>query len=192
MLSFLRGIKKMASLAIRTKLSSPPCDPFSRVANTIGGLILAEPRAKQSSSAIARKVTHAMHAFFDAKDAQGRKARVLLMRHLIEIEAQEAKLEAADVPSASDFISTTEAAKILGFSRPYVVMLIDQGQIPGAILSTGGHRRVSMAAILALQQKHSKDQDAPSIRKDGQQTGAYDTPEATVVRRIKALSKKKR
>ena len=186
------GHQKMASLTIRTKQSSTPCDPFSRVANAIGGLILAEPRTKQSSVAIARKVTHAMHAFFDAKDAQGRKARVLLMRHLIEIEAQEAKLVADAEPSANDFISTTEAARLLGFSRPYVSMLVDQGQIAGAILSTGGHRRVPRAAILALQQKQAHDQAAPSMQQDGQESGAYDTPEATVVRRIKALAKKKR
>ena len=71
-------------------------------------------------------------------------------------------------------------------------MLVDQGQIAGAILSTGGHRRVPRAAILALQQKQAHDQAAPSMQQDGQESGAYDTPEATVVRRIKALAKKKR
>ena len=166
----------MTALTTRTKPPLFPCDPFSRVADAIGGLILAELHAKRSSGALARKVNHAMHVFFDAKDAQGRRARLLLMRHLIEIEAQEAKLVADVNQFSDDMISTTEAASILGFSRPYVVMLVDQKQLRGATLSAGGHRRLSTL----------------SFREEGQETGAYQTPEDTVARRIKALTKKKR
>ena len=182
----------MTALTTRTKPPLFPCDPFSRVADAIGGLILAELHAKRSSGALARKVNHAMHVFFDAKDAQGRRARLLVMRHLIEIEAQEAKLVADVNQFSDDMISTTEAASILGFSRPYVVMLVDQKQLRGATLSAGGHRRIPRAAVLAWQQKQMKGLSTLSFREEGQETGAYQTPEDTVARRIKALTKKKR
>jgi excisionase family DNA binding protein len=45
--------------------------------------------------------------------------------------------------------ATAQAAELLGYSRPYVAMLIDQNKLTGVTVSAGGHRRVSRAGICA-------------------------------------------
>ena len=50
--------------------------------------------------------------------------------------------------AAKDLISTAQAAELLGYSRPYVVMLIDQNKLKGATVSAGDHRRVSRAVVM--------------------------------------------
>jgi excisionase family DNA binding protein len=66
-----------------------------------------------------------------------------------------------------DLICTAQAAELLGYSRPYVAMLIGQKKLQGATVSAGGHRRLSRA--------------------EGQKIGAYKSTEADAVRRIKVL-----
>lgn len=57
------------------------------------------------------------------------------------------------VAIADNFIGTAQAAELLGYSRPYVAMLIDQKKLMGATVSAGGLRRVSRAAVLAWKAK---------------------------------------
>ena len=58
-------------------------------------------------------------------------------------------------------LSTADAAKILGFSRTYIAMLVDNGKLPGAIVSDGGHRRVPQSAVLDYQaMKDAKNKGA--------------------------------
>jgi excisionase family DNA binding protein len=93
------------------------------------------------------------------------------------------------VDSANDLISTAQAAELLGFSRPYVAMLIDQNKLAGATVSAGGHRRVSRAAVLDWKAKHQVIGKATDLRTDGEKAGAYKSSEADVMRRVKALEK---
>ena len=68
---------------------------------------------------------------------------MLLIRHLVGIESEVAGLELSKkIAAPSDLIGTAQAAQMLGYSRPYVAMLIDQNQLKGATVSAGGHRRV--------------------------------------------------
>jgi excisionase family DNA binding protein len=48
-------------------------------------------------------------------------------------------------------LSTADTAEILGFSRTYVAMLVDNGRLPGATLSEGRHRRVPRSTVLQYQ-----------------------------------------
>src|SRR5665811_2439004 len=77
------------------------------------------------------------------------------------------------------------AAELLGYSRPYVAMLIDQNKLKGATVSAGGHRRVSRAAVLEWKDKHQVSGKATDLRTEGQKIGAYKSTEADVVRRVK-------
>ena len=76
-----------------------------------------------------------------------------LARHLTALRVGEFEVAIRDVESqtvgierpktlatANDLISTAQAAELLGYSRPYVAMLIDQNKLKGAIVSAGGHR----------------------------------------------------
>jgi excisionase family DNA binding protein len=98
---------------------------------------------------------------------------------------------AAANANTSDLISTAQAAQLLGYSRPYVAMLIDQNKFKGATVSTGGHRRVPRAAVVAWQVKHQVTRKADDLRTAGQKTGTYKSTEAGVVRRVKAIAKKR-
>jgi excisionase family DNA binding protein len=76
-------------------------------------------------------------------------ARLQLIRHLVDVESQTLGIEGPKaLGTANDLISTAQAAELLGYSRPYVAMLIDQNKLKGAIASAGGHRRVSRAAVM--------------------------------------------
>ena len=69
---------------------------------------------------------------------------MLLRRHLVGLESGVTDLEISKkIAAPSDLIGTAQAAQMLGYSRPYVAMLIDQNQLKGATVSAGGHRRVS-------------------------------------------------
>ena len=89
--------------------------------------------------------------------------------------------KAATVEQAAEdpLLSTADAAKILGFSRTYVAMLIDNGKLPGAIVSDGGHRRVPQSAVLDYQAvKDAKKKGAGSdYREAGKAAGMYNIPE---------------
>jgi excisionase family DNA binding protein len=53
---------------------------------------------------------------------------------------------AVHVTAVPDMLSTSQAAEILGISRPTVVALIDNGHLPAVRL--GSHRRLKLADVL--------------------------------------------
>jgi excisionase family DNA binding protein len=113
-----------------------------------------------------------------------------LIRHLVDIESQTVGVEMpTSVTAANDQISTAQAAELLGYSRPYVAMLIDQNKLKGATVSAGGHRRVSRAAVLDWKATHQVTDKTADLRSEGQKAGVYKSTEADVVRRIKAIAK---
>ncbi len=62
----------------------------------------------------------------------------------------------AQVPPASEWISTQEAANRCGFSRPFVAALLDSGTYTGKVHRTaGGHRKVLASEFEALVAKAS-------------------------------------
>ena len=116
-----------------------------------------------------------------------------MIRHLVEIESQDAGIDIPDkLSTADDLISTAQAAGILGYSRPYVAMLIDQQKLKGATVSAGGHRRVSRAAVLDWIDKHQVAGKTVDLRTTGRKIGAYKSSEADAVRRVKALASSRR
>jgi excisionase family DNA binding protein len=131
-------------------------------------------------------IANALHQFLDATTPQSRSARLQLMRHLVDIESHTAGMEVpASVAAANDLISTAQAAALLGYSRPYIAMLIDQNRLKGATVSAGGHRRVSRAAVLDWKAQHQVVGKALSLRSEGQKAGAYKSTEADVLLRVK-------
>lgn len=53
-------------------------------------------------------------------------------------------------------LSPAEAAELLGLSRPFVVRLLDQGEIPSERLPRSRHRRVMLSDIVAFQAKRDR------------------------------------
>lgn len=170
-------------------------DPLGPLADAIGSM----------TGTLSGQVASALHQVLEAPTPQSRSTRLMLIRHLVDIESQTLGIEIPKVratpatpatPSAPkttvitpDLISTAQAAQLLGYSRPYVAMLIDQNKLKGATVSAGGHRRVPRAAVLNWQAKHQVTSKAADLRTEGQKTGAYKSTEADVVRRVKAIAK---
>lgn len=72
------------------------------------------------------------------------------MAKLANAPASKGLSKAKDQP-ASDWISTQEAANRCGFSRPFVVALLDSGTYAGKVhRSSGGHRKVLANEFEAL------------------------------------------
>ena len=169
----------MPTAASLGKTSAHPYDPLEPLANAIGSM----------TGTLSFQVANALHQVLEATTPQSRNARLVLIRHLVDIESQTAGIEVPKtLATANDLISTAQAAQLLGYSRPYVAMLIDQNKLKGATVSSGGHRRVSRAAVLDWKNKHQVTGKATGPRAVGQKIGAYKSTEAAVVRRVKALA----
>lgn len=155
-------------------------DPLWPLADAIGSM----------TGAVPKNVARALHQVLEATTAQSRDARLQLIRHLVDVESQAAGVGVpASVASADDLISTAQAAELMGYSRPYVAMLIDQNKLEGATVSAGGHRRVPRASVMDWTAKHQVSAKAHDLRTAGHKAGAYKSPEADVLRRVKALGK---
>ena len=174
------------------RVNSParPYDPLKPLAEAIGSVLTDS--AGKNQAALSSKVSRALHQVLEARTPQSHSARMLLIRHLVDIESQDAGIEIPkSIATASDLIGTAQAAELLGYSRPHVAMLIDQNQLKGATVSKGGHRRVSRAVVLEWKEQHQASGKGADLRTKGQKIGAYKSPEAEVVRRVKALAKRR-
>lgn len=180
----------MPTPVARVKSPAQSYDPLKPLVEAIGSVLADTVGKKQAtSSGLSSKVSRALHQVLEARTPQSRSARMLLIRHLVDIESQEAGIEIPKMAAtANDLIGTAQAAQLLGYSRPYVAMLIDQNQLKGATVSKGGHRRVSRATVLAWKEQHQVAGKGANMRTEGQKIGAYKSPEAEVVRRVKALA----
>lgn len=158
-------------------------DPLKSLAKAIGSALGTNGR----SSATA--VHQVLHQVLESATLQSRNTRMQLIRHLVDIEAGQAGITApvsAPVQAAADLISTAEAADLLGYSRPYVAMLIDQHQLEGATKSPGGHRRVPRASVMEWKARHQV-QNPGNLRTESIKTGAYAASEAEAIKRIRKL-----
>ena len=74
-------------------------------------------------------------------------------------------------------LSTSEAAEILGVSRPTLVRLLESGEIP--FDQPGRHRRVRLADVLAYQERARRRRAAglDQMVADAEDAGLYDLPE---------------
>jgi hypothetical protein len=80
------------------------------------------------------------------------------------------------VMATAEEVSTGVAARMLGFSRPHVVTLMDTGRLKGRRVNK--HRRVRLASVIAF--KHEMDRRDGLLRELtalSQEMGLYDIPE---------------
>jgi excisionase family DNA binding protein len=83
-------------------------------------------------------------------------------------------------------LSTSEAASLLGVSRPTLVRLLEAGEIPFS--QPGRHRRVRLADLLAYQQRASRGRAVllDQMVADSEDAGLYDLPGEAPFERLPA------
>ncbi len=57
-------------------------------------------------------------------------------------------------------ITTSEAASLLGLSRPHVAMLCDQGHLGPVEVTKGGQRRVTRVSVLAYRERQTRERSS--------------------------------
>ena len=77
-----------------------------------------------------------------------------LARLIQEMLAQIGKGQAVVVVPVESELTTSQAAGILGVSRPFLVELLEQGEMPFHLVGT--HRRVRLADVLAYRQERER------------------------------------
>jgi excisionase family DNA binding protein len=73
---------------------------------------------------------------------------VMLVRSVLEEMAQGNAVSLSSIPKE---LTTQQAATVLGVSRPFVIKLIDEGEL--AYRRVGSHRRITLAEVLAYQER---------------------------------------
>jgi excisionase family DNA binding protein len=81
----------------------------------------------------------------------------LALKLLIEILKQMASGNAVSIVPLRKEVTTHEAADILNVSRPFVIGLLEKGDIP--FRKVGTHRRIPLAALLEYKCKTDAVQD---------------------------------
>ncbi len=132
-------------------------------------------------------VVKALHELLDGADDTARATRTQVQLHLVRVAEQ---LVAAAAKSEAKMLSTEQAAKLMGCSRPYAAMLIDRNVLAGGVTSAGGHRRVPEKSVVEWIQNQPKPgkRDA-DYRAAARKAGMYDIPEKAYVNSMRARRK---
>ncbi|MBK9179794.1 MAG: helix-turn-helix domain-containing protein [Acidimicrobiales bacterium] len=143
-------------------------------ASVLSSAVRVEPKKaeRESAAEVARAVRGRTHSFtLQLPDGTS----VPLPRALVEVlrasAGEMADGHAVTVLPSEVSLTPAEAAELLGLSRPFIVRLLDEGEIPSERLPRSRHRRVLLSDVLAFQAKRER-------RKEGRRRIAATVEEA--------------
>lgn len=129
----------------------------------------------------ADKLAEAIKELLDGDGAASRDLRLAMSIHLVQVAN---KAEPKSKGKSDPMLTTEEAAKLMGRSRPWVAMLIDSNELPGAEVSRGGHRKVPKSSVLDWLARNKLEGSA-DYRKAGRDTGIYEVEDTLVVKALR-------
>lgn len=93
---------------------------------------------------------------------------------LVQVATAMARGQGVTVIPRNAMLTTQEAADLLGISRPTLVRLLADGEMPYE--HRGRHRRVMLADLLAYQQRMRQErrESLDRMAREGQESGLYD------------------
>lgn len=110
-----------------------------------------------------------------APDAAAEEASMqALLEVLLQAGEALARGHTVQVMAIDEEITTQQAAEVLGVSRPYLIRLLERGEIP--YQKVGSHRRVRLAEVLAYKQRRDAERRRAlqELTRMSQQLGLYD------------------
>jgi excisionase family DNA binding protein len=93
---------------------------------------------------------------------------------------------AISITAQHTVLTTTEAAELLGVSRPTLVRMLESGDIP--YTQPGRHRRVRLDDVLSYRQRsrRARATGLDEMVRRSEEDGIYDLPESATVERLPA------
>ena len=132
-------------------------------------------------------VVKALHDLLDGADDTARATRTQVQLHLVRVAEQLVAAAVKKEPKESKMLSTEQAAKLMGCSRPYAAMLIDRHVLAGGVISAGGHRRIPERSVVEwIQSQPKPGKRDGDYRAAARTAGMYDIPEKAYVKTVKA------
>ena len=173
-----------------TALTSGKAHDLMRVKRDSLGLIAYGLATKIPAlgAAASGHVVKALHELLDGADDTARATRTQVQLHLVRVAEH---LVASVAKKESKMLSTEQAARLMGCSRPYAAMLIDRNILAGGVTSAGGHRRVPEKSVLEwIEMQPKPGQRDTDYRAAARKAGMYAIPEKAYVETMKARRKK--
>ncbi|MFE7414579.1 helix-turn-helix domain-containing protein [Streptomyces laurentii] len=115
-----------------------------------------DPSHQSALAATARLAAESVEVLVRTPDGGELALPGELVRILLASAGELARGHAVTVLASEAQLSPTEAAELLGLSRPFVVRLLDAGDIPSTNLPGSSHRVVRLADVLAFQQRRER------------------------------------
>ena len=133
----------------------------------------------------ANKLAEELKELLDGDSEASRYLRLAMSIHLIEVA-----YKGASMPKGKEdtMLTTEEAAKLIGRSRPWVAMLIDSNELAGAAVSRGGHRKVPKSSVLDWLARN-KPEGSADYRKAGHEAEIYEVDDAAVAKALRESGK---
>jgi excisionase family DNA binding protein len=129
--------------------------------SVLGNATRVEPRAADQESVAALSRIRADATWLLVRQGDGEEIEELpVPRMLVEVlmaSAEElAEGHAVTVLASEVMLTPAEAGELLGLSRPFVVRLMDNGQLPAQNLPDSTHRVTRLADVLDFQARRER------------------------------------